>query len=55
MRYEIWPLDDIIMRNVYGVWHSKEESVAGRVLRNGRAIVLQSGMLCRWGGGSIKG
>jgi len=34
---------------LYGVWHSKEGSVGGRVLRNGRAIVLHQGMLCRWG------
>jgi len=35
---------------LYGVWHSKEGSVGGRVLRNGRAIISQEGMLCRWGG-----
>jgi len=27
-------------------------SVAGRVLRNGRAIVLQYGRRCRWGHGN---
>jgi len=25
---------------LYGVWHTKGESVGGRILRNGRAIVL---------------
>ena len=28
-------------RILYGVWHKQEGSVGGRVLRNGRAIVLQ--------------
>jgi len=37
---------------LYGVWHTKGGSVAGRILRNGRAIVLQWGRLCRWGGGN---
>ena len=26
---------------LYGVWHTKEGSVGGRILRNGRAIVMQ--------------
>jgi len=26
---------------LYGVWHRKEGSVGGRILRSGRAIVLQ--------------
>ena len=26
---------------VYGVWHKRGGSVAGRILRDGRAIVLQ--------------
>jgi len=26
---------------VYGAWHTKEGSVGGRILRNGRALVLQ--------------
>jgi len=26
---------------LYGVWHTKARSVGGRILRNGRAIVLQ--------------
>ena len=34
---------------LYGVWHTKGGSVAGRILRNGRAIVLQYGRRCRWG------
>jgi len=36
---------------LYGVWHKKGGSVGGRILRNGHAIVLQLGRLCRWGGG----
>ena len=35
---------------LYGVWHTKGGgSVGGRILRNGRAIVLQEGKRCRWG------
>ena len=26
---------------LYGIWHIKEGSVGGRMLRNGRAIVMQ--------------
>ena len=33
---------------VYGI--KNWGSVGGRTLRNGRAIVLQQGRLCRWGG-----
>jgi len=36
---------------LYGVWYTQGGSVGGRILRNARAIVLQSGRLCRWGGG----
>ena len=35
---------------MYGAWHTKEGSVGGRILRNGRAIVLQSGGRCKWVG-----
>jgi len=35
---------------LYGVWHKKAGAVGGRILRNGRAIVLQYGRLCRGGG-----
>jgi len=37
---------------LYGVWHNKEGSVGGRILRNSRVIVMQQGRLCRWGGGN---
>jgi len=37
---------------LYGVWHTKGGSVAGRILRNGRAIVPQYGRRCGWGGGN---
>jgi len=33
---------------LYDVWHTKRRSVDGCVLRNGRAIVLQWGRLCKW-------
>jgi len=36
---------------LHGVSHEKEGSVGGRILRNGRAIVLLQGRVCRWGGG----
>jgi len=39
---------------MYGVWHTKGGSVKGRILRNSRAIVLQKGRLCKWGGGGGK-
>jgi len=35
---------------LYDVWHGKGGSVGGRILSNGRAIVLQKSMLCRWRG-----
>jgi len=35
---------------LYGVWHEKEGSMGGRILRNGRAIVMPKDRLCRWGG-----
>jgi len=34
----------------YGVWHAMGGSAVGRILRYGRAVVLQYGRLCRWGG-----
>jgi len=37
---------------LYGVWHTKGGSVSGRILRNGRAIVLQYGRRRRWGDGN---
>jgi len=40
---------------LYGLRHKKEESVRGAyIARNGRAIVLQYGRLCRWVGGGWK-
>ena len=35
----------------YGSRRTKEGSVRGRILANGRAIVLQSSRLCKRGGG----
>jgi len=35
---------------LYGAWHTKGGSVGGRILRNGRATVLQSGRRCKWVG-----
>ena len=34
---------------LYDVWHTQEGSVGGRILRNGRAIVMEYGRLCRCG------
>jgi len=34
---------------LYGAWHKRGEAVGGRILRNGRAIVLQKGQLHRGG------
>ena len=45
-----WRSHDIAIPILYGVWYTKEGSVGGRILRNGRAIVMQWGRLCRWGG-----
>jgi len=42
--YTILPLPIL-----YGVWHKREKSVGGRILRNGRAIVLKSYGQYRWG------
>jgi len=36
---------------VYGI-HRGGGSVGERILRKGRAIVLQSGRRCRWAGGN---
>jgi len=33
----------LLLRILYGGWHTKEGSVRGRVLRNGRAIVIAIG------------
>ena len=35
---------------LYSVWHTAWFGGGGRMLRNGRAIVLQQGRLCRWPG-----
>ena len=41
----LWPLHVPCHHyTMYGVWHTKWGSVGGRILRNGRAIVLQSGL-----------
>jgi len=32
---------------LYGVQHKRGRSVGGRILRNGRAFVLEKGRLCR--------
>jgi len=45
-----WPLHGIAITNIVWRWYTKEGSVGGRILRNGRAIVMQKGRLCRWGG-----
>jgi len=39
---------------LYGVWHTQGASVAGRILRNGRAIVLQEGRRCMFGEGNTR-
>jgi len=36
-----WPLDDIAITNIGGFTAYKKGSVRGRILPNGRAIVLQ--------------
>jgi len=43
--YTISPLP-----KVYGVWHTKGKPGGGRILRKGRAIVLQPCEQCRWAG-----
>ena len=47
-----WPLHDIDITNIICCMAKQGGSVEGRILRNGRAIALQQGRLCRWGGGS---
>jgi len=37
----IWPLHDIATTDIVCVWHTQGGSVWGRILHNGRAIVLQ--------------
>jgi len=34
---------------LYGVWHTQGVVVGGRILRNGRAIVLHYCGQCKWG------
>jgi len=56
MMTSIWPTLYTILPSpiVYSVWDKKGRSVAGRTLRNGRAIVLQQGGRCRWAEGNTR-
>jgi len=49
-----WPLHDIVITNIVWCMAYTGGAAGGRILRNGRAIVLQSGRLCK-GGGATKG
>ena len=47
-----WPLHNIAIINCVWCMAYKGAVGGGRILRNSRAIVLQWGRRCRWGGGN---